>query len=89
MISADSSCGEAALDLLMIAKYLERIGDHATNIAEWVYYAAVSYTHLDVYKRQILEIPLLFLWKAAIMPADVLDSYSLLLIVIPMLDYSC
>ncbi len=28
--------GEAALDLLMIAKYYERIGDHATNIAEWV-----------------------------------------------------
>ncbi|MDR2558581.1 MAG: phosphate signaling complex protein PhoU [Oscillospiraceae bacterium] len=28
--------GEQALDLLMIAKYLERIGDHASNIAEWV-----------------------------------------------------
>lgn len=28
--------GEAALDLLMTAKYLERIGDHAVNIAEWV-----------------------------------------------------
>ncbi len=28
--------GEFALDLLMIAKYFERIGDHATNIAEWV-----------------------------------------------------
>jgi len=28
--------GEYALDLLMIAKYLERIGDHATNIAKWV-----------------------------------------------------
>lgn len=27
---------EAALDLLMIAKYFERIGDHAVNIAEWV-----------------------------------------------------
>lgn len=42
MISADSSCGEAALDLLMIAKYLERIGDHATNIAEWVGYAVTG-----------------------------------------------
>ena len=31
--------GEYALDLLMIAKYLERIGDHATNIAEWVEFA--------------------------------------------------
>ena len=28
--------GEFCIDLLMIAKYLERIGDHATNIAEWV-----------------------------------------------------
>ena len=30
---------EAALDLLMIAKYFERIGDHAVNIAEWVVYS--------------------------------------------------
>lgn len=28
--------GEQALDMLMIAKYLEKIGDHASNIAEWV-----------------------------------------------------
>ncbi|MGN0518574.1 MAG: phosphate signaling complex protein PhoU [Acutalibacteraceae bacterium] len=28
--------GEATLDLLMIAKYFERIGDHAVNIAKWV-----------------------------------------------------
>ena len=27
------------LDLLMIAKYLERIGDHAVNVAEWVEYS--------------------------------------------------
>ena len=31
--------GEAALDLLMVAKYLERMGDHAVNIAKWVLYA--------------------------------------------------
>ena len=28
--------GKEAIDLIMVAKYLERIGDHATNIAEWV-----------------------------------------------------
>ncbi len=31
--------GELCLDMLMIAKYFERIGDHATNIAEWVCYS--------------------------------------------------
>lgn len=31
--------GESALDLLMIAKYLERLGDHAVNIAHWVIYS--------------------------------------------------
>lgn len=35
-ISNSESDGEFAVDLLMIAKYFERIGDHATNIAEWV-----------------------------------------------------
>lgn len=36
MISQDVRNGSQALDLLMIAKYFERIGDHAVNIAEWV-----------------------------------------------------
>jgi len=31
--------GESALDLLMIAKYFERIGDHAVNIAKWVLFS--------------------------------------------------
>ncbi len=35
-IRRDSDCGEEAIDFLMVAKYFERIGDHATNIAEWV-----------------------------------------------------
>ena len=35
----DKTTSELCLDLLMIAKYLERIGDHATNIAEWVIYS--------------------------------------------------
>ena len=38
-IRVDASSGEQAIDLLMIAKYFERIGDHAQNIAEWVEYA--------------------------------------------------
>lgn len=36
MVSAAPEEGEYVLDLLMIAKYFERIGDHAVNIAEWV-----------------------------------------------------
>ncbi|MEG1593301.1 MAG: phosphate signaling complex protein PhoU [Oscillibacter sp.] len=36
LISTDASYGEMGLDLLMVAKYFERIGDHATNVAEWV-----------------------------------------------------
>lgn len=38
-IAADPDSGEYALDLLMIAKYYERIGDHAVNVAEWVIYS--------------------------------------------------
>ncbi|MEI3524960.1 MAG: PhoU domain-containing protein [Eubacteriales bacterium] len=34
-----SSRGEEVLDLFMVTKYYERIGDHATNIAEWVEYS--------------------------------------------------
>ena len=39
MISENVADGEYAVDMLMIAKYFERIGDHATNIAEWVIYS--------------------------------------------------
>ena len=44
MISENAEDGEAAVDIVMIAKYLERIGDHATNIAEWVEFS-VTGTH--------------------------------------------
>ena len=41
-IARDPADGEFALDLLMIAKYFERIGDHATNIAEWVIFSVTG-----------------------------------------------
>ena len=41
-IAQDPADGEYALDLLMIAKYFERIGDHATNIAEWVIFSVTG-----------------------------------------------
>lgn len=42
-ITNDENDGEFNLDILMIAKYLERIGDHATNIAEAVIYSISGY----------------------------------------------
>lgn len=39
LIHEDINNGEQAADLLMVAKYFERIGDHATNIAEWVIFS--------------------------------------------------
>ena len=39
MIAENPTDGEYALDLLMISKYFERIGDHAVNIAEWVLFS--------------------------------------------------
>ena len=38
-LSHDPDDGEAAVDLLIIAKYFERIGDHAVNIAQWVIFS--------------------------------------------------
>ena len=46
VITANPGDGEYALDLLMIAKYCERIGDHCTNIAEWVEFS-VTGVHKD------------------------------------------
>lgn len=39
LIHEKAENGEQAIDLLMVAKYFERIGDHAQNIAEWVEFA--------------------------------------------------
>lgn len=38
VMKADATKVEASIDLMFIIKYLERMGDHATNIAEWVIY---------------------------------------------------
>ena len=42
LIARDPAEGGCALDLLMIAKYFERIGDHAVNIAEWVIFSVTG-----------------------------------------------
>ena len=39
MIHENADKGEQAADLLMVAKYMERIGDHETNISEWVIFS--------------------------------------------------
>ena len=46
IIAANPNEGEYALDLLMVAKYFERIGDHCTNIAEWVEFSLTG-VHKD------------------------------------------
>ena len=45
-IRGNGEAGGEAVDLLMVAKYLERIGDHATNIAEWVVFS-ITGIHKD------------------------------------------
>ncbi|MDR2163329.1 MAG: phosphate signaling complex protein PhoU [Clostridiales Family XIII bacterium] len=46
LIREDADNGAQAIDLLQIAKYLERIGDHAVNIAEWVIFS-ITGIHKD------------------------------------------
>lgn len=43
LIKADGDNADQAILLMMIAKYIERIGDHAVNIGEWVEYAVTGY----------------------------------------------
>lgn len=47
LIHKDANTGSQAVDLLMIAKYFERIGDHAVNIAEWVIFS-ITGNHKDM-----------------------------------------
>ena len=47
LIKENADNGDQAMDLLMIAKYFERIGDHATNVAEWVVFSLTG-THKDI-----------------------------------------
>ena len=52
LVAADGGGGEVYLDLLMIAKYLERIGDHAVNVAEWVEYSLTGVHRSDAVTRE-------------------------------------
>ncbi|MCL2050554.1 MAG: phosphate signaling complex protein PhoU [Lachnospiraceae bacterium] len=46
LINNNQENGDQAIDLIMIAKYFERIGDHAVNIAEWVIFSLTGF-HKD------------------------------------------
>lgn len=48
MIKTDAKGADEAPDLLMIAKYFERMGDHTVNIAEWVVYAFTGTRNIDL-----------------------------------------
>lgn len=50
LIREDANNGEQAADLLMIAKYFERIGDHAVNISEWVIFSILGH-HTNAYSK--------------------------------------
>ena len=47
MINSNPEHGDQAIDLIMIAKYFERIGDHAVNVAEWVIFSLTGF-HKDI-----------------------------------------
>lgn len=50
LIRQNAENGEQAIDFLMVAKYFERIGDHAENIAEWVYFS-ITGEHFNKHKE--------------------------------------
>lgn len=43
LIREDVNNGEQAIDLIMVAKYFERIGDHAVNLADWVIFSIIGH----------------------------------------------
>ena len=47
LINEHPSNADQAIDLIMVAKYFERIGDHATNVAEWVVFSLTG-THKGI-----------------------------------------
>lgn len=51
LIKAPGANGEAMVDLLMISKYFERIGDHAVNIAKWVLFSITG----ELEKKQLFQ----------------------------------
>lgn len=53
IMKTDSEAVEQAIDFMFIAKYLERMADHATNIAEWVVYNVIGeHGHLTRYMHK-------------------------------------
>ncbi len=49
LIHENSANGEQAADILMVAKYFERIGDHATNISEWVIFSITGINKYHIF----------------------------------------
>lgn len=45
LLKSDSSSSDMAVNLLMLAKYLERIGDHAVNVCEWTEFSDTGAVH--------------------------------------------